>query len=61
MKKIVGYILIGITLLLYSLWLGTDVLEGSTYRSFLPIILIVFPVIGYKMLQRAKKDEKIQN
>jgi len=59
MKKIVGYVLIGITLLLYAFWLGTDVLKESTYRSFLPIILIVFHVIGYKILQRAKKNEKI--
>jgi len=58
MKKIVGYILIGITLILYVLWLGTDFLERSTYRSFLPIILIVFPIIGYKLSQRAKKSEK---
>jgi len=59
MKKIVGYILIGITLLLYLLWFGTDIIDRSTYDIILPPIMIMLPIIGYWLLKKAKKNEKV--
>jgi hypothetical protein len=59
MKKIVGYILIGITLLLYIFWFGTDIIDRSTYDKIIPPIMIMLPIIGYKLIKKSKKNEKV--
>jgi len=61
MKKIIGYFLIGITLILYAPWFSTDIIDKSTYDTILPPIILMLPIIGYKLMKKVKKNEKIQN
>jgi len=52
MKKIIGYSLIIFTVIFYILWLFTNILKGDFNIQIFPVIIIVLPIIGVKLLKK---------
>jgi len=61
MRKIIGYNLIVITIILYVLWIFTDIIKGDLLNQILPVIMIFSPIVGVKLIRKKKRNEKNKN
>jgi len=51
MKKNIGYLLITVTIIMYILWLFTDIIKNLDRQIFM-ITVIIFPIIGVKLIRQ---------